>query len=409
MRDARPLVVSLLAVGATVTWRVGEFLHRGHRPRCPHKGADEHRCARSLRLRPSRITPPVRGADTRLCWLIPRCVVVRGVGCWVVPTVLRPDAPRCSTRHQPVHAAGRLYPAKTVLADLISAMAAVALLAGGTGLSSVVTEGRLRGGVPPLYPNELTLLCGSVVVLLVWRGSHDRPHKWDAPMTGLLLAMVWLSGSRTGLVMLILAVLLLLLQARTVPVPVFVTLVLAVPAVFYVIAGTDLISQFATRDDPGSALTLNSRTVAWSAASTHQKMYGTPTSVVGSQSRRSLFRPVPNRSGRGQQLGFVSCPSRAYRLADPRSLGQHHDRCDKEDQRRVPASLYGTAAFRGRPEFSGDRPRRRQRFVHAPLVYLPRRRSGAPDRSRRPSLRSRALHRSCALNAAATLNGRPTS
>lgn len=157
------------------------------------------------------------------------------------------------------------YRVDIVLRSLLWAMAIVGLLAVGTGLV-LGSGGRLGGGIPPLAPNEIALLCGVPALGVIWRNLVHAGGRFDLLGLALLLGAVWLSESRTGLAALIVAVLLMLGQARSLRPAVMAAVVAAGGAAVAVLLTTDLLSGYFGRSDEGSVTTLNSRTIAWTAA-----------------------------------------------------------------------------------------------------------------------------------------------
>ena len=176
----------------------------------------------------------------------------------------------------------RAAPAVRVVTDLAWACGTVAVVAAVTGLPTITT-GRLAGGVPAIDPNELALLSGVVVVVLAWRAVLGEA-RWSAALTGgAFLAVIWVTGSRTGLLMLLLGIAVMAVQARRPRVGLVVGgLVLgAVGAVAAVATG--FVAAFAGRDGTGAS-TLDSRFIAWRASltwadSAWQQVFGGGLSV----------------------------------------------------------------------------------------------------------------------------------
>jgi len=105
------------------------------------------------------------------------------------------------------------------------------------------------------------------VVLVFWKCVHARAHLLEYCALVPLLGVIWLTGSRTGLVALLMALVLILVLAPRVPALIAATTVAAVPVVLAVTFFTPLVSRYAGRgEDLASVSTLNQRTVAWRAA-----------------------------------------------------------------------------------------------------------------------------------------------
>lgn len=161
----------------------------------------------------------------------------------------------------------RSFRVDTVLRALFTAMAAVGATAVVTGAVTVATTGgRLAGGIPPLAPNEIALLCGVPALALIWRTLSHRGRAWDAVGIVALTAAVWASESRTGLAALVVAAVVMLVQARRMPPGAVAAVLAGAAAVVYVLLTTTVLAAYFERSNEGSVATLNSRTIAWTAA-----------------------------------------------------------------------------------------------------------------------------------------------
>lgn len=161
---------------------------------------------------------------------------------------------------------------------LVRSLGLVALVACVTGVASI-GSGRWEGGVPPLAPNEIAFISGVVLVYLVHRMMHGAGGRWAPLLAVAVFGVMWLTGSRTTTATLVLAVVVMLLQARTFSVTAFLGMVLAVPVVAYVAIGTSTITNLLLRGGDQNVATLSSRTIAWNAAmsmdvSTFQRWLG---------------------------------------------------------------------------------------------------------------------------------------
>jgi O-antigen ligase len=160
----------------------------------------------------------------------------------------------------------RAAPALHVLLALAQACGALALIAALSGLPTLA-EGRLAGRVPAIDPNELALLAGIVVVVLAWRAVLGQAGPAAAVTGAFFLAVVWATGSRTGLLMLLLGILVMGLYLRRPQVGLVVGgLVLGAVGVL-ALAGTGAVGGFVERGGDGTS-TLGSRFIAWRAALT---------------------------------------------------------------------------------------------------------------------------------------------
>jgi hypothetical protein len=160
----------------------------------------------------------------------------------------------------------RCYPRHQVLTALCTAMTVLATFSAVTGVGSLAAEGRLYGRIPPLNANEIALLVSVPLVCLAWRCVHRVATTWEVLAIPPLLGIVLLTGTRTGLAALLLAIAIVVVMAPRIPLPVFGLGVLTIPTLVYVAFFTPLLDGYATRGDTASVLTLNSRTVAWRAA-----------------------------------------------------------------------------------------------------------------------------------------------
>jgi hypothetical protein len=82
----------------------------------------------------------------------------------------------------------------------------------------------------------------------------------------LFMGLIWLTGSRTGLIALVVALLILFVQGRRLPVGVVLAMLAALPVLFYLVFGTSVVSNYLGRGGSTNVTSLNNRTVAWSAA-----------------------------------------------------------------------------------------------------------------------------------------------
>lgn len=154
-----------------------------------------------------------------------------------------------------------------VLMAIAWACGLTAAVAAVSGLPSFVAEGRLAGGVPAIDPNDLALLAGVAVVVLAWRLVLDALDAGGLLAVVFFLGVVYATGSRTGLAVLVLAIVVMAAYIRRPRVELVVSgLVLGVTAVV-ALASTGAVAGFAARGGDGSS-TLNSRFIAWRASLT---------------------------------------------------------------------------------------------------------------------------------------------
>ncbi|MGI8867723.1 MAG: hypothetical protein ACR2F6_02430 [Mycobacteriales bacterium] len=160
----------------------------------------------------------------------------------------------------------RAWPLADVFRSLLTAMAAIGLVISVAGARSFLSGGRLTGGILPLNPNQIAFLLGPPILGLFWRLLHGAGCRGDLAAVSVLLGLTWLTGSRTGLLALLLGLVVVVLQVRRIPVPAFVGLVLTLPALLYFGFATNVADSFFSRGGTQSVTTLNSRTIAWHAA-----------------------------------------------------------------------------------------------------------------------------------------------
>lgn len=161
----------------------------------------------------------------------------------------------------------RAFPVDVLLRALFTAMAIVGSTAVVTGALKIAsTGGRLEGGIPPLAANEIALLCGVPALALIWRYLSHRGRSLDVLLILLLTGAVWASESRTGLAALLVAATVMVVQARRMSPGAVVAIILVAAGALYVLLTTNLLSAYFERSNEGSVATLNSRTIAWTAA-----------------------------------------------------------------------------------------------------------------------------------------------
>ena len=155
----------------------------------------------------------------------------------------------------------------TLVRTLSWAMAVTAFLCSMTGIPTALGGVRLEGTLLPLNPNQLAMMFGVPVIVLVWHAMAGRLTPVRISAMAVLLGLTWLTGSRTGLAAVLLAVALVIMLSERVPVACFVGVVLAVPVAVYVAVATGLVAQYVDRGAATSDVgTFNSRTIAWKAA-----------------------------------------------------------------------------------------------------------------------------------------------
>ncbi|MGY1687900.1 O-antigen ligase family protein [Geodermatophilus sp. SYSU D00867] len=158
----------------------------------------------------------------------------------------------------------RAVSAVDVLTAVVRACVAVALVAAVTGLPSY-TDGRLAGGVPAIDPNELALLASTGVLYVAWRTVVGRAGVRAALTAAVLSGVVWATGSRTALLMLVLGVAAMALHIRRPRVGLVVGGLVLAGAAAVTVVSTGAVAGFVSRGGDGTS-TLGSRFIAWRAA-----------------------------------------------------------------------------------------------------------------------------------------------
>jgi hypothetical protein len=167
-------------------------------------------------------------------------------------------------------------PPRSAVTTMLAAMASIGLVAAVTGAASThITGGpgdRLGGGIPPLQPNGLAALilpaAIGLVYFMVTRGVRLLPVVGTVVCAGILYE----TGSRTALAMLVVGGVIVVLCAKTVPRAIIVIALVGVLVAYMVLSFTGAFEAILLRGQDASQLgTLNSRTIAWDA------ILGTPT------------------------------------------------------------------------------------------------------------------------------------
>ncbi len=169
---------------------------------------------------------------------------------------------------------------QSVVSAVSSSMLLLAAFSSITGVSSIAATGRLYGGIPPINANAICLLISVPVALLFWKTLYARARRYEYIMIIPLLGVIWLTGARTGLAALIVTLMIMLVLAPRVPTVTAVGVITAIPVMLYVTFFTPILIEFAGRGDLAGVTTLNSRTVAWTAALNYAETL--PERLVGS-------------------------------------------------------------------------------------------------------------------------------
>lgn len=259
-------IVTLLLVASTVSWRAGTYFSGSIDPVVMLKAAMSGTALALAivalgRTREGVLIGP-RSVTFLTAFLLTTCLGSWAAGTTFASLVL---ATRVAILAAVMICLLQAYAVENVLKVLVRVIAATAVLGVVSG-AGTLTSGRLSGGIPPLHPNELAFLCGVVVLALVWRVVEGRARRWDWTAITALMGVVWLTGSRTGLVALVAAAILMMLQTRALATPLFLGLVAMLPVGGFVFFATSTVTDLFERGGQQNITTLSSRTIAWDAA-----------------------------------------------------------------------------------------------------------------------------------------------
>lgn len=158
------------------------------------------------------------------------------------------------------------YDGYAVMAGLVGALATVVAFSVLTAFGQL-RDGRLAGGIPPLHPNEIAGVSVVVILWLLYRAVNGRENGVDLLLLAIAVAALISTGSRTSLVMLLPAALVLLVSTRRVHLRVLIPFLVSLPflagGLFLTQTATDLITRESTA---ANLLSLSNRTIAWQAA-----------------------------------------------------------------------------------------------------------------------------------------------
>jgi hypothetical protein len=263
----RLYVVFLLLLVASVAWRRGAYFSGGVDTVVLAKAA-----LTLLAFVIAALTPRARGATATLrgaplLWLL-AYLAVATVGAFLVGDPLPSSvlAARVGLLALTVLLVLLSHPWPTALSALAGSMLLLALFGAATGISSLAETGRLYGGLPPLNANEICFLVSVPLVITFWRCVTDGGRWFEYAALPVMLGVVWLTGARTGLAALVLALLLVLALTPRIPAAVAVLCAACVPLVLYLTFFTALFAEYVGRGGMSDLVTLNSRTVAWRSA-----------------------------------------------------------------------------------------------------------------------------------------------
>ena len=260
------LVVALLLVACTVGWRRGQYFAGSLDPVVVAKGGLS---GLALALAFFAAQSGVRRRlGTGSAWMLGLVLGSSILGALVHGTLMASGlvAVRVAVLAAAVFFLLRGTGVREVFSSFALACGSIGLVAAVTG-ASTLSSGRLQGGIPPLSPNELALLASIVVVYVAWRAVMGDVTLLLAAVGAAGLGIIWFTGSRTALLMLLAALLAMGLHVRRARAG-FVAGGLVLAGVGAIVAlTTGVLSGFLERNGTGVS-TLESRFIAWDAAST---------------------------------------------------------------------------------------------------------------------------------------------
>jgi O-antigen ligase len=257
----RLLLIGLCLVGSTVVWRQGTYFSGSVDPVVAGKAL-----LSLVGLALAYTVPTRRPVGTGTLWFVGILLLASIFGALTEGTLTAsgPIALRLVILTAAVYFLLRAAPVVDVVRAVVRASAIIAAVATVTGVSTLAS-GRLGGGIPPLNPNELAMLAGFVVLATMWRILLGRPTVAAAAIVLGFLVVIWLTGSRTSLIMVVLGVVVMTLFVRRPRPGLVVTLLGAVAAVVVLVAETGLVDSIVQRNGDGTS-TFDSRLIAWRAA-----------------------------------------------------------------------------------------------------------------------------------------------
>lgn len=259
-------VVFLILVGATIPWRSKSYFEGGADPVVLAKAAlSLLGCALAVVLNRSRQARETPAAPTVF---LAALLLVTIFGGWsdgtLVPSVV--VAARMAVLAATVLALARVVDPVRLVGSLVAALASYGLVGTLTGLPSLA-EGRLRGALPQLHPNELASIAVLVVLWCLWRVTEGRDRWFHLLGIVVGLGVLLGTGSRTPMAALALGMAVLLVSASAFRLRNVVTGLLLAPVLLYVLLGTGSLEGLLLRGGEATDVTtLSNRTIAWNAA-----------------------------------------------------------------------------------------------------------------------------------------------
>lgn len=158
------------------------------------------------------------------------------------------------------------YRPQEVMSSIVDLLAVIVVVASITGAPSFLATGRLSGGIPPLNANEMGLMASVCIIWLFAKMLQSRESALDLALLAAFALVVLLTGSRSSLAALCVALVVMPLRATVMSRRSIGAMALLAPGLGYVAVGTDVLSSVFLRGGERGVTTLSNRTVAWDAA-----------------------------------------------------------------------------------------------------------------------------------------------
>ena len=160
----------------------------------------------------------------------------------------------------------RSAPGVDVIATILAGMGAIAIVAGVTGGVHLAAGERLSGGIPQMQANVLAGLAAGPAIALGSLIFARGIRLWSLVMFFVFVALIFATGSRTALAVVLVGVVVAFLSAGRLPISTVVATIAVFPFAYAVVAFTNTVANLFSRGESISQIaTLNSRTVAWEA------------------------------------------------------------------------------------------------------------------------------------------------
>ena len=254
-----------LLVAAAIPWRVGSFYEGGMDPVVVAKAGLSVVALGASAVIAARAKPQLAVAA------LPPLLVALYIGVTLVGgvanDVIAPSlvvAVRMAILAASICLLAVARPPHELARTLVHVLAALTTVGALSGLSSF--SGRLRGVYPVLNPNLLAMLASVVAIWLLAKVLTGTDRLWELGAVGACVLVVVLTGSRTSLAALGVAVAAMCLRLTAVRMRTVALAVLTIPPFTYLVLGTGLLESLFQRGGEENVSSLSNRTIAWTAA-----------------------------------------------------------------------------------------------------------------------------------------------